>query len=360
MTKPKHKVFIILTLIFTLITTSCALWTEDEPEEMKVAVLNYTSDDIFINTVNEKLLASFRQREEYLASEGIDLQIYVDTFSANSSQITQTQQVERLVQQNYDVLLVNIVDRTRASQIIELSRSNDIPVIFFNREPVSEDLDTWNNAYYIGTSARNEGKLQGEILVELLDENFEEVDKNNDGIIQYLLIEGEVGHQDAILRSDVSVETVNNAGYQTEMLDRENADWLFSRAYSMMSAWIDEFPEEVEVIISNNDDMAVGAIKALEDSDNDYYRESAPIILGMDATPDGLAAIKSGKMYGTVVNDAVNIASTLVDLAIYLAEDITIANEILDNNNDDIVRIPNRIVTAENIEEELELAKAVK
>ena len=82
-----------------------------------------------------------------------------------------------------------------------LAKQNDIPIIFFNGEPVWEDLMQWEDLYYVGCDAEQSGVMQGEIAADYI-KNHPEVDKNQDGEIQYVLLEGEAGHQDAISRTD--------------------------------------------------------------------------------------------------------------------------------------------------------------
>ena len=110
-----------------------------------------------------------------------------------------------------DIMCVNLVDRTAPGKIIKLARQNNIPIIFFNREPVKEDLMQWNKLYYVGCDAEQSGVMQGQIAADYIKAN-KNVDKNNDGKIQYVLLEGEAGHQDAISRTDCSVKTIINNG----------------------------------------------------------------------------------------------------------------------------------------------------
>ena len=90
---------------------------------------------------------------------------------------------------------MNLVDRTAPSRIIRMAKQEDIPVLFFNREPVREDLMQWEKLYYIGCDAEQSGIMQGEIVADYI-KNHPEVDKNRDGEIQYVLLEGEAGHQE--------------------------------------------------------------------------------------------------------------------------------------------------------------------
>ena len=82
-----------------------------------------------------------------------ELGVKFTNYDAAGSQSTQNDQVDRFLDQGYDILCVNIVDRTAAAVIIDKAQTAGVPVIFFNREPVMEDLNRWERAYYVGFRA---------------------------------------------------------------------------------------------------------------------------------------------------------------------------------------------------------------
>ena len=91
---------------------------------------------------------------------------------------------------------VNIVDRSAASIISDKAMAAGIPVVFFNREPVEEDMNRWEKLYYVGADAKESAVLQGQILVDAYRKNPETLDINGDGMVSYVLLEGETSHQD--------------------------------------------------------------------------------------------------------------------------------------------------------------------
>ena len=92
-------------------------------------------------------------------------------------------------------------------EIIDAAKEKDIPIIFFNREPVEEDMRRWDKLYYVGGKAKQSGELKGELAADLIKVN-PQADRNNDGKIQYVILEGEMGHQDAIIRTESVVESL--------------------------------------------------------------------------------------------------------------------------------------------------------
>ena len=107
--------------------------------------------------------------------------------------------------------------------------------------------------------------MQGEIAADYI-KNHPEVDRNQDGRIQYILLEGEAGHQDAISRTDSSVKTLIEQGINLEKLSYLFADWNRGQAENRMNQIISQYGTEVEMVISNNDEMALGAIEAYKDA----------------------------------------------------------------------------------------------
>ncbi len=215
-------------------------------------------------------------------------------------------------------MCINLVDRTAPSNIIRIAKQNDIPVIFFNREPVREDLLQWDKLYYVGCDAEQSGIIQGKMAADFI-KSHPEVDKNNDGKIQYVLIEGEAGHQDTISRTDFSVKTIMNNDIELEKLSYQFADWNRGQAENRMSKLIEQYKDSIELIISNNDEMALGAIEAYTKAG--YEDDELPAIFGIDGLNDALEAIKSGKMQGTVYNDKEDLAREMAELALDIFKD---------------------------------------
>lgn len=343
------KIFLIL--LFLLSVAACAKLDADAGS-LKIGVINYQSNDTFINSLSSSLTASIRLREQ----DG-EKKISFNIVGAKSDQNYQNTLIDRMLQQNYDVLCINMVDRTMSAPIISKCKAANVPIVFFNREPVAEDIASWDKLYYVGTSAVDSAHLQGQMLLDLLKEDFTAVDKNNDGKIQYVMLEGEPGHQDTLYRTDCSVAVLTEAGINMDKIVSDSANWEFTTAYNKMRAWLEEFGPKIEVVLANNDDMALGAIKAIEAQAGSDIAD--PYVFGIDATPVGVAAVNAGTLYGTVVNDAVEQAAVIVDIAIALAEGKDPGQENIAYLVDHTARIPHRPLTAANYEEEMKKLQEV-
>ncbi|MFQ7238674.1 MAG: substrate-binding domain-containing protein [Roseburia intestinalis] len=117
----------------------------------------------------------------------------------------------------------------------------------------------WTRLYYVGAQAFESGIMQGELAAEafLTDQSL---DKNGDGIFQYVVLEGEAGHQDAIVRTEYSVSTMIDSGVEVEKLGYAIANWNRAQAQTKMAQLMSQFGDSIELVIANNDDMALGAM----------------------------------------------------------------------------------------------------
>lgn len=313
----------------------CAVEEKTDTEELRAGVLVYNQDDLFIQSVQEELDECFRKTEK---EEGC--RITVSFFDSMGSQLTQNEQIDTFIENGYDVLCVNLVDRTDAATIIDKGKSADVPIVFFNREPVNADLERWDRIYYVGTDAAEGGKLQGEIFLDYYEEHREEVDKNGDGIIQYVLLEGEPGHQDAAIRTESCIKRIKEGGAGMERLAGSNANWKLNQGKEKMEAWLQEFGDKIEAVISNNDAMALGALDALGE---EKWSGIQAAVIGLDGIEEARAAIQEKRMIGTVINDAEGQAEAIVELALQLGRGE--APEDIPGMEKRVIRLPYDLLT---------------
>ena len=198
--KRNFRIAGIIGCISMLLFAGCGEKSEEVKEQHYIGVACYNQSDVFLN----ELLDCFKE-------ECGERDMIVTVRDAAGSQRTQNDQIQEMISEGCDLLCVNLADRTDPSEIIDMVRENDVPVIFFNREPVMEDLMQWEKLYYVGADAKQSGIMQGELAAKMIREQSS-VDKNQDGKIQYVILEGESGHQDAIIRTETVVDTMKEQG----------------------------------------------------------------------------------------------------------------------------------------------------
>ncbi len=284
------------------------------PATPSLSLFAYAEDDTFILSLFDELAD--------------DLRDYSLSFHyANRDQNQQNSDILNEMASGADLLLINLVDRLSASAIIEKAYEELTPCIFLNRRPLDNDLDprsggefgTWvkHHCYYVGSYPTYEGSKQAEIADAYFQANGGFVgsrfDKNGDGIIQVGLLKGEKSHQDAEERSSACLQGMKDYGYTIEVISSDYADWERDKAKEVAA----DMPlDEIELLFANNDDMALGLI--------DYCDEHQPAdfpIVGVDGTKEGIAAVSSGAMLGTVINDAVRQSDIVAELVAYLVKD---------------------------------------
>lgn len=284
---------------------------EEKKTALRIGVLLYRNDDTFIGTLRNSLEQAAK---DYEKETGI--RVALDVRDAKRNQITQNSQAERMIDLDCDVLCVNIVDRSAASGIIDKAMEADTPIVFFNREPVAEDMNRWEKLYYVGADAKESAVLEGQILVDAYKKNPSSLDRNGDGVVSYVLLEGETNHQDSLIRTEWSIQTLKDGGVPIRRITGGIANWEKNQASALMEQWLSEYGTEIELVIANNDDMALGAIDAIERAG---IVTGTIKLVGIDGTPAGQDAFREGKLFGTVESSKEIYAKRIFDTAEELA-----------------------------------------
>ena len=293
-------------LLIGLGTAGCG-GEEQEPEKtsLRIGVSLYRGDDTFINNIRQELEACAKEYEQETGTK-----VRLDIQDAKGSQYTQNDQAERFISLECDALCINLVDRTAATNIIDRAMEGNVPVVFFNRQPVEEDMNRWNELYYVAAGARESAVLQGRIVADRYRRDPDSLDLNGDGVVSYVLLEGESSHQDSLIRTEWSIRTLKDAGVPIERITGGIANWERSQASALMEQWLLEYPDAIELVISNNDDMALGAIDAMGRAGVSDIK-----VVGIDGTTPGLQAVEDGKMMGTVSSDKEAYAKAIFEIA---------------------------------------------
>lgn len=330
----------IIFFMAVLFLCACEKQQPDATDQIYVGVASYNQSDTFIS----QMISCLKEELEELENDGFTVTVTIR--DAAGLQRTQDDQVEELIDAGCNVLCVNLVDRSNPSEIIDMARENNVPVIFFNREPVAGDMMQWDRLYYVGADAWQSGMIQGQLAAEVIKEN-PRIDRNKDGKIQYVILEGEPGHQDAIIRTENAVDTLKNYGIQLEKLSCGIANWNRAQAQNRMAQMIGQYQHNIELVLANNDDMALGAIDAYQKSN---FTESAfPVFFGIDGTDVGLAAVADETLSGTVYNDKEGQAKAMAKLAVALASNKGM--EKIEFKKEKYIYLPYARVTVDNVGE---------
>lgn len=307
---------------------------ESADKKSNVGVTVYKYDDNFMATVRKKM-------EEVGKEKNVNLSI-VDS---QNSQSTQNEQIDVFLSKGVNVLAINLVDPAAGQTVVDKIKAQNIPVIFYNKDPGVEVIKSYEKAYYIGTDPKESGVIQGELVAKQWRSN-PDLDLNKDGKISFVILKGEPGHPDAEARTEWIVKTLNSQGIETILLHLDTAMWDTAQAKDKMEAWISgPNRDKIEVVVANNDAMAFGAIEALKAAG----KSNIPVF-GIDAIPEALIKIKSGELSGTALNDGKNQAKAVVEISENLAK----GNEPTQGtgwkfNDEKYLRMPYVAVDKENV-----------
>lgn len=317
------KKFIALVLVLTMALSlaACGGSGSSSKKDGEVAVFWYTFGDTYLSSVRAALNTA-------LTNAGVKYQDY----DANGSQTTQTEQIQTAITKGASVLVVNIVDASSddATQaIVDMAKNANTPLVFFNRSVSEEIVSAYDKAAYVGTDYTQAGHMQGEMIGNYLVANYDAIDLNGDGVISYVMFKGQEGNMEADARTQYGVEDADavltgagkaqlsfyDANNTSKYLVDQNGAWSAAQGQDYMQTILAQYSEAnnnmVELVIANNDDMALGAIAALQAAGfNNGTGKTIPVF-GVDATDAAKEKIADGSMTGTIKQDAEGMANAI-------------------------------------------------
>ncbi|KQZ93854.1 rhizopine-binding protein [Mesorhizobium sp. Root157] len=261
--------------------------------------------------------------------DGVTLQVE----DAQNDVAKQQSQVQNFIASGVDAIVVNPVDTDATVALSKIAADAGIPLVYVNREPVNA-AELPANQSFVGSDEKESGTLETQEVCRLL----KEAGKTEANIVVMM---GELSNQAARQRTqDVHDVIATPECSFMKIVEEQTANWQRTQASDLMTNWLSA-GVQFDAIVSNNDEMAIGAIQALKAAGKDTSKE---IIGGVDATQDALAAMKAGDLKVTVFQDAAGQGQGAVDTALKIAK-----GEKVDSK----VYIPFKLVTPANVDEYL-------
>ena len=268
--------------------------------------------------------------------------------------------LEAALSKGTDIVAICAPDRVCTAELMAKAAEAGVPAVFFNMEPMEDTMQAYENIWYVGAQAKESGEMCAQALVNYWNANTEIADKNHDGKLQLVILQGEIGQQDVVLRTDAYYETLEKNGIEYEVVAIDTANWDKAQALDKMNAWITAYGiEGIEGVLCNNDSMAMGAVQAaLNNGWNAGNPEEFLPVVGIDATVEALQSMKDGALLGTVLNDRTNQSIAIINVlkAVKagepITEDIVGVPCTIDKN---YIWIPYAIVDDTNLDATLEL-----
>ena len=295
----------------------------------------------------DNFMTLFRgELENYLVEQGFSKDNITIVDGAND-QATQTNQIQNFITQGVDVLIINPVNSSSAETITDMVVEAGIPLVYINREPDASEEQRWadNNwdVTYVGCDARQSGTMQGEIISDL---GLDAIDKNGNGKVDYIMIEGDPENVDAQYRTEYSIKALEDAGLEVNCLDDQVGMWDQATAQQLVANSLSQNGNDIEVVFCNNDAMALGALQAIESAGRTVGEDI--YLVGVDALSEALEDVLAGTMTGTVFNDHFSQSHSAADAAI---------NYLSGAGNEHYIGCDYVKVTKDNAQEILDMVK---
>jgi ABC-type sugar transport system substrate-binding protein len=332
--KPGKPFIFMLVLLIPLLLQACARdsggpaaadpgasVTENEPPYAPDAGGNADGKPVigatFLGT-NEFVVTMMNTMIEEAKARGVEL----IALNAEGSIEKQLDHIRSFVDQRVDVIILNPVEAEGGAEGVEIADAAGIPVVGVNAViNQSEKFRT-----YVGSNDLEAGEIEMRFIAEEL--------KGEGNIV---VMEGITAQSSQMQRTQGILNTLR--GYpKIRILEIETGNWSRDEGYALMNAWWQKHGEQIDAVVSHNDKMALGAIRFMEEQGLIGKIK----VIGVDGTPDGLRAVKEGKMDAVLFQDAKGQAVLALDLAIRIFHHDHVARTY---------HIPFKLVTKYNVDQ---------
>lgn len=282
----KKVVIFLLTIILIVSCSNKENSNQESKKDIVIGAIMGNMADTFIKYIHDDLVSYSKGKE--------NVTILIKDAAGDAS--TEQNLVENLILQDVDGIMLQLVNPETAVAIDALAKEANIPILYFNHRPKGLKDGEYS---YVGLDERKVGELQAEAVLN--------VKQSGNGVI----LIGPLGTEAAENRTAGVKDKITNTGIN--ILREQSASWYRDRALTIMENWLTS-GIKIDFVFSNNDDMAIGAIQALEASGKVMGTNDGEVmVFGVDATPDGMNFINEGKMYATIKQDTMLQASQALD-----------------------------------------------
>jgi len=231
----------------------------------------------------------------------------------------QISQIENFITQKVDAIILNPFDRDGCVPAVDKAAAANIPIIVVNAEVANLDKAT----SYVGSDSVESGRIEMQYAAEQMG-----------GKGNIVIIHGPNGHSAEVDRTNGIMEVLKNYP-DIKVVAEQTANWDRAEAMALMENWL-QSGMEINAVIAQNDEMALGAYKAIEAAG----KQNDIKVIGIDAIPDALKAVEEGKLIGTVFQDSRGQGAKAVEVAVMAGKGEKVEKEYM---------IPYQLVTKENL-----------
>lgn len=251
---------------------------------------------------------------------------------AGEDESLQADHIENMISEGITALLVVPVNTSNVDHIIKSAEIANIPVVFVNRNPFPGERPP-DRCFVIATDARVEGETQMNYAGSIIGMN---------GSI--VILQGILKNDAAVSRTEGVLDVITQSYPELAITAEAPANWQRDQAKPLMEKWIESFGrEKIDAVLSNNDEMALGAIEALEEAGIGDV-----VVIGVDGIPEALGAIRDGRMTGTVFQDPGLQGRGAIGIAVRALRGKSQAQNFI---------LPSELITAKTVEKYMKVAE---
>lgn len=309
----KKTITVIMVLVLMTAVVFAGGQQEDKSSGYKIGFCSNNFNDTFQTYINAAA-------EDYVNSQD---DLTISMVDAQEDVIRQQDMVNTLIAQGVDALIVVPVDTSAMDAVTRAAKEAGIPLCYVNRNPYAEKQIP-ENVYYVGSQEIIAGQQQMNYMGELL---------HGEGGVAILM--GKLDNEGAIKRTEGNESVIAEKYPNIKVLAKETGNWQRDQGLTLTENWLTTYGDKLNGILANNDEMALGAVKALQAAGReDVY------VMGVDAIPDALDAVKDGSLTATVLQDAVGQGRGATEV---------IHKALLGQKPDSVTWVPFVLITPENL-----------
>jgi inositol transport system substrate-binding protein len=307
----------VIAVLFAAAVSGCNQKQNDQSAPGTPAEHQITIGITYQNLQNEFII----NIQDAVRAEAKKLNVNLIESDGQGNADSQISQVQDFIARGVDAIILNPYDKEGSAHAVDLAVQAHKPIVVVNA--IVSNLDKANA--YVGSQDAEAGRIEAQRIMDILH-----------GKGNVVIIHGPNGHSAEVQRSEGIQEVLTNYP-DVKVVAEQTANWDRTQALNLMENWLAS-GQKIDAVLAQNDEMALGALKAVEAAG----KQNDIAVIGIDAIPDALKAVQDGKMVGTVFQDAKGQGSMAVDLAVQLVQGKSVQH---DNY------IPFQLVTTTNVVE---------
>ena len=316
--------YLICTMLLSLSITGCGKAGSGSVSGngTKILMTLHDTDDSFLNTLADAIVA-----------KGNEIGATIDVVYSQKDTEVQMQQIANAASEGYDAIICRLCDTSTALQME--NAAGNLPIVFINNEPESDYLKG-DKYVYVGSYEQDAGEFQADYIWSGL---------GKPPALNVVIMVGEKMHAAAPKRTNAVKYFFLDNKVDVNFVFVDNGDWVEDVTYDKLNIF-KKTGQSFDCIICNNDNMAMGAIKWMKENGYDTHKL---LVAGIDATDDGCAAVKSGDLYMTVLQDTVGQGNAAVQGAVTLAKGGSVSSVSGASEDHKYIWVPFVPITAQNV-----------